>query len=100
MTQAQPAILDALPPLARYLEFNLAAPADPTAALRRLAPQVDGRRLVLGIGAPLVAMLGREVPGLRVPAAAAGPGIEVPATPAALWCWLRGDDRGDLFHAA
>lgn len=100
MTQAQPAILDALPPLARYLEFNLAAPADPTAALRRLAPQVDGRRLVLGIGAPLVAMLGREVPGLRVPAAAAGPGIEVPATPAALWCWLRGEDRGDLFHAA
>jgi len=27
-----------------------------------------------------------------------GPGIEVPVTPAALWCWLRGDDRGELVH--
>jgi putative iron-dependent peroxidase len=31
-------------------------------------------------------------------AGAVGPGLELPATPAALWCWLRGDDRGDLVH--
>jgi putative iron-dependent peroxidase len=24
----------------------------------------------------------------------------VPSTPAALWCWLRGDDRGELLHRA
>lgn len=99
MSQAQPAILESLPPLARYLEFNLAAPADPSAALRRLAPLVDGRTLVLGIGASLVAQLGRSVPGLRSLACATGPGVEIPATPAALWCWLRGEDRGDFVHA-
>lgn len=99
MSQAQPAILEPLPPLARYLEFNLAAPADPSAALRRLAPLVDGRTLVLGIGASLVAQLGRSVPGLRSLACATGPGVEIPATPAALWCWLRGEDRGDFVHA-
>jgi putative iron-dependent peroxidase len=27
-----------------------------------------------------------------------GSGIEIPSTPAALWCWLRGNDRGEIFH--
>jgi putative iron-dependent peroxidase len=27
-----------------------------------------------------------------------GTGFEIPSTPAALWCWLRGDDRGELMH--
>jgi len=35
---------------------------------------------------------------LRDLEALTGPGIEVPSTPAALWCWLRGDDRGELVH--
>ena len=25
-------------------------------------------------------------------------GVEVPSTPAALWIWLRGGDRGQLLH--
>ena len=29
-----------------------------------------------------------------------GPGVDVPSTPAALWLWLRGDDRGELLHRA
>ncbi|NIR45835.1 MAG: Dyp-type peroxidase, partial [Gemmatimonadetes bacterium] len=28
-----------------------------------------------------------------------GPGFDVPSTQAALWCWIRGDDRGDIMHA-
>ena len=51
-----------------------------------------------GLGESLVRALGREIPGLHSFAGAVGPGLELPATPAALWCWLRGDDRGDLVH--
>lgn len=29
-----------------------------------------------------------------------GAGFDVPSTPGALWCWLRGDDRGELVHRA
>ena len=32
-----------------------------------------------------------------MPAQSAG-GVEIPSTPAALWCWLKGNDRGELFH--
>ena len=45
-----------------------------------------------------VPRLAREVPGLHDLPVLTGPGIEVPVTPAALWCWLRGDDRGELVH--
>jgi len=38
------------------------------------------------------------VPGLRDFPAGTGRGIEMPATHGALWCWLRGDDRGELVH--
>jgi putative iron-dependent peroxidase len=52
----------------------------------------------LGAGILAVQALGRDIPGLRDLPALTGPGIEVPATPAALWCWLRGDDRGEFVH--
>jgi putative iron-dependent peroxidase len=68
-------------------------------ALTRLAPLVDGPHAVVGIGPDVVAALGATVPGLRAFAALKGPGVEVPATPTALWCWLRGTDRGKLVHA-
>jgi putative iron-dependent peroxidase len=42
--------------------------------------------------------LGCEIDGLRVFPGHAGAGFEVPSTPAALWCWIRGDDRGDILH--
>lgn len=43
--------------------------------------------------------LGASVPGLRGFPSLAGPACSVPATQAALWCFLRGDDRGALFDA-
>jgi Dyp-type peroxidase family len=67
-------------------------------ALRALAEMADGERLVVGLGGSLVAALGRKIPGLRSLAPISTAGVDVPATPAALWCWLRGDDRGDLLH--
>lgn len=102
--QAQAGILAPVPPAGRYVWFDLAPAA--TAAqlrdgLRRLADwaaPVDSKALVIGIGATCVRALGAEVPGLHDLAAISQPGIEVPATPAALCCWLRGRDRGDLLH--
>jgi putative iron-dependent peroxidase len=98
MTAIQSGILDAVPSLARYLSFSALPQADAGAALQALRAHVDGRRCVLGIGESTMRLLGRDIPGLRTYAAGAAPGLELPATPVALWGWLRGDDRGDLLH--
>jgi putative iron-dependent peroxidase len=99
MKTAQPGILAPVPPQGRYLFFTLKQPSALGEALTRLAPLVDGPHAVVGIGPDVVAALGATVPGLRPFAALKGPGVEVPATPTALWCWLRGTDRGKLVHA-
>lgn len=56
--------------------------------------------MVVGIGPSVVAALGGEVAGLRGFPSLVGPGVDIPATPAALWIWLRGDDPGKLVHTA
>jgi putative iron-dependent peroxidase len=50
------------------------------------------------VGPSVVSRLGRAIGGLREFPALAGAGISVPSTPAGLWLWLRGDDRGQLLH--
>lgn len=100
MTQIQDGISAPVPSLARYL-FLVAIPgADLQAALRHLADLADGERCVVGLGRALVQTLGCEVAGLKVFQRSSGKGIELPSTPADLWCWLRGDDRGELMHRA
>ncbi len=98
MTAVQPGILAPVPGLARHVTFELSPGGDGQEALRRLTASVDPAGTVVGLGRSLVLALGREVPGLREFPARAAPGIDVPSTPAALWCWLRGDDRGELLH--
>ena len=98
MSEPQTGILAPLPALGRYLSFSARPQGELRAALRALAELADGQRLVVGLGESLLRALGREIPGLHSFASAVGPGLELPATPAALWCWLRGDDRGDLVH--
>ena len=98
MTPVQPGILAPVPRLARHLTFELVPGGDPGGALGHLAAAVDPAATVVGLGRSVVLALGRDVPGLRDFPARAGAGIEVPSTPAALWCWLRGDDRGELVH--
>ena len=100
MTTMQPGILAPLPPLAVYLSFDLAPGGDARAALARLAERVDGERVVAGVGLSTVQALGARIDGLRPFPVLCAPGIDVPATPAALWLWLRGDDRGELLHLA
>ncbi len=103
MTAAQPGILAPVPDHARYLEFGMTPDADHRSALAALAALArlgGGDGVVVGLGANLIAGLGREIVGLRPFPAAGGPGCAVPSTQADLWCWLRGRDRGELTNRA
>ena len=100
MTEVQAGILAPVPRHGRYLSFTVRPGADQRAALRWLAPHADGKTVVVGLGESLVLGLGRHIHGLRNLQAVAGAGFDVPSTPAALWCWLRGDERGVLMQRA
>jgi putative iron-dependent peroxidase len=93
---AQPGILEPVPRAARYLGFSLKDGAHAPEALRALAKAADGRACVVGLGALLLFALQKEIEGLRPFPHYRGQGFEVPSTPAALWCWLRGEDRGEI----
>jgi putative iron-dependent peroxidase len=96
MPAAQPGILAPVPRAARYLTFDLKEGAEPRGALRALARAADGKACVVGLGAPLLRALGRTIEGLTAFPVFTGAKIEIPSTPAALWCWLRGKERGEI----
>ncbi|MFO1198029.1 MAG: Dyp-type peroxidase [Burkholderiaceae bacterium] len=95
---AQPAILAAVPAAARYLTYTVTPGLDPRPALVRLSALADGDAVVVGVGAALASALGARIAGLRCFPAIDGAHEEIPATPAALWVWLRGEARGELYH--
>jgi putative iron-dependent peroxidase len=99
----QPGVLDAVPAQGRYLAWGLRPKADRSAlalALQALAGWADGSHAVLGIGQPLAEALGQTIAGLEPYSAPVGSRVELPASQAALWLWLRGDDAGALLHRA
>lgn len=97
----QAGILEPIPVIGHYLSFTLdAKPAQLAEVLKQLAAEADGECLVVGVGLSTVLALGRRIDGLRTFPQLAAPGIDAPATPAALWCWLRGSDCGDLLLRA
>jgi putative iron-dependent peroxidase len=96
MKNAQPGILAPIPHHARYLTFSLKQGAQPREAVRTLAAAADGEACVVGLGALLLFALQKEIEGLRPFPHHRGEGFEVPSTPTALWCWLRGEDRGEI----
>ncbi len=100
MQNTQPGILSAVPRQALYLFFSLKAEANATGSLKVLADFANGDNIVVGLGQSLIKSLAKEINGLRAFPAQTGPGFDVPSTSAALWIWLRGDDRGDLLHEA
>jgi Dyp-type peroxidase family len=91
-------ILAPVPKLARYLNFSMKAGINPRKTLMDLAEAVDGEQAVMGIGQPAVVAAGRVIEGLRPFPTNFGSGLILPSTSSALWCWLRGDDRGVLLH--
>lgn len=100
MPAPQPGILAPQPPLARSLFFSLRPDADPRPALLALAALADGNRLMVGIGPALASALKADIPGLHPLSPMSAHGVSVPSTPRALWCWLRGTDRGELMNHA
>jgi len=103
MNLYQPGILAAPPAAGRHLLFDIAPGSttdDLKQALTRLAAAADGEGLVIGIGQPLAQALGVTLPGLHAFPAYEADRVTIPDTPHALWCWLRGSDRGTLLHQA
>lgn len=98
MPDCQPAILQPVPQQARYLTYTLIPGADPAASLRAMSEVTDGDNIVAGLGLSLVSALGKTIDGLRSFPQMATQGIDIPSTPAALWLWLRGSDRGELLN--
>ena len=101
MSSTQSGILAPVPRLARHLFFSLepgASPAAARAALAALVSLADGEATVAGLGGTLVAALGATIDGLHGFPTYETADVAVPSTPSALWCWLRGDDRGELLH--
>lgn len=94
----QSGIMQPIPKLARYLFFSLKTQPALEQTLKALARISDGDSVVVGLGLSAVQQLGSNIEGLRHFPAAVSSGIEIPATPNALCCWLRGDDKGELLH--
>ena len=94
---SQPGILAPCLPVGRSIAYRVATGADPRPALVRLAAGLHTECAVVGLAAPLVRLLGGNVPGLKVFPAMGGPGTIVPSTQQALWIMLRGADRSAIF---
>ncbi len=98
MSLTQPGILAEETKLARYLTFSIDSEDDIDDALEALVENINVNNTVVGVGESLVKLLGENITDLRTLSAQTGNGIEIPSTPAALWFWLRGNDRGEIFH--
>ena len=98
MATPQPGILQPIPPLARYVTYTLVPGADPRKALAALCNRADGDRTVVGLGLSLLSAMERSIDQLRTFPEFSGYGIDIPSTPAALWLWLRGNDRGEIVN--
>ncbi len=101
MSEAQSGILAALPPQARFLSLQLKTAVDQAAlkqSLTQLQCIADGNQLVIGLGLPVFVALGQHLPGLTAGPSIANSQVPLALKESALWCWLRGDDRGDLLR--
>ncbi len=99
VNKIQSGILQPVPRQARYLSFSL----KPDVVglhdlLNKLAAEVDGNTVVVGLGLSVIQTLGKQIDGLRVMPVKSENGINIPSTPVDLQCWLRGDDKGELVH--
>ena len=99
MNQFQPGILQLTPAQACYLNFEVSPQAGTQTVIDALK-LINTENAVVGIGQSLLDHLGKSVSGMKSMPAQSANGITIPSTPVDLWCWLRGDDRGELLHRA
>ena len=92
--KSQPSILPGVPRAARYLGFRLREDVAPEVSRQSVEALEIDETLVAGLGEPLVSHWGGAIEGLRTFPSLSGPGVQVPATQQALWCWLPGNDQG------
>jgi len=97
-TNKQLSILPGVPRVARYLSFSVTSGAEPASTTAAVQALNMDEQIAVGIGEPLLAHWGAKVEGLRTFPALSGPGVQIPSTQQALWCWLRGDDQGELVN--
>ncbi len=94
----QPGILPGVPRVARYLSFRLRADATPEESRQSIEALDIDENITVGLGESLLDHWGGEIDGLRTFPALSGPGVQVPSTQQALWCWLHGTDQGELVN--
>jgi putative iron-dependent peroxidase len=80
------------------LFFDAIPDAQPKLGLRCLKDRDPDPHAVVGLGHSLISALGVKIAGFREFPVLDGRGVSVLSTPCALWCWLRGEDRGELLH--
>ncbi len=98
MDSYQPGILQPLPEQAVYLTCSLGQAAN-LQQVTRILQNLDTDNLVVAIGQSLLDRFNQSVPGLRAMPAFASEHIGAAAA-IDLWCWIRGDDRGEILHRA
>lgn len=98
MNNIQAGILADIPKHAKYMFFSLKAETNPCNAIKSLVKHIDGETAVIGFGLSLLKYLDMNIDGLKNFPTYTGPGFDVPSTPASLWVWQRGTDRGELLH--
>src|SRR4051812_18688751 len=96
MNNFQAAILAPPPLAARHLFFSISNADGLRASVKALAEFADGDATVVGLGRSIALALDAKIDQLRVFPAIANAHVDIPSTPAALWVWLRGDDRGEI----
>jgi len=96
MKNYQPCILQPLPEQAVYLTCNLNRSASLQQVTETLQ-SLDTNNNVVAIGQSLLDRFNQTIPGMRAMPAFASKHIGA-GTATDLWCWMRGDDRGELLH--
>lgn len=91
-------LIEPVPSVARHLFFVLDDTEQLTNALLRLTATVNTRDTVVGLGIGTLQALHIGNEKLHAFPALSHSGIHIPSTQHALWCWLRGEDRGELLY--
>ena len=99
MNQSQPGILLAVPAQASYLNFKMSPKVDLQTVVTCLK-SIDIGNTVVGLGQSVLQQLDISIDGMKAMPEWQSGNIKTPSNDVDLWCWLRGDDRGELLHRA